>query len=182
MILVQAGAARLLHERDPAGSRHAIATIEDVARGTIGEIDRLVRALREDGAESPAPPDPTALGELVERHRAGGLTVASDFGGPRPGLPHSVAWAAYRILQEALTNAARHGRGSAEVAVWFGADAVQITVTNATRANGSAPTVGGHGIVGMRERATLLGGSLRAEADRELFHLQARLPHSEPAS
>jgi signal transduction histidine kinase len=180
VILVQAGAARLLHRRDPEGSRRAITTIEDVARSTIGEIDRLVRALRDDRAEPPAPLDPSALGELVERHRAGGLAVASEIGGPRPALPHGVAWAAYRILQEALTNAARHGRGSADVAVWFGTDAVQITVTNPA-AGGPVPAGGGHGIVGMRERASILGGSLRAEADNGLFRLQARLPHSEPA-
>ena len=177
VILVQAGAARLLHDRDPEGSRRAIATIEQVARATIGEIDQLVQALRDDnGPEPPVPADPAALHDLLEHHRAGGLTIATDVRGQRRGLPRSVTWAAYRILQEALTNAARHGRGSADVAVWFEPDAVEITVTNPT-ANSSLPG-GGHGIVGMRERATMLGGTLQAHADNGIFRLHAELPHS----
>ncbi|HEU4422856.1 MAG TPA: histidine kinase, partial [Pilimelia sp.] len=196
VILVQAGAARLLRERDPEESRRAIETIEEVARGTIGEIDRLVRALREDdGFEPPAPGDAGALEELVERHRAAGLVISTEVGGPPRTLPRSVAWAAYRILQEALTNAARHGRGSADVGVWFEPDAVKITVTNPTAPNGRVAgdatgpaggdpggdgTGGGHGIVGMRERATLLGGSLDAGAVNGTFRLSARLPYREP--
>ncbi|GAA4444783.1 sensor histidine kinase [Phytohabitans houttuyneae] len=186
VILVQAGAARLLHERDPAGSRRAITAIEDVARGTIGEIDRLVRALRDDGPVPPAPADPTALAELVERHRASGLAIAAVIPPPGRTLPHGVAWAAYRILQEALTNAARHGRGSADVAVRFAPGAVDITVTNPTAgttpaAGTTAVTGGGHGIVGMRERATLLGGTLDAAVERGVFRLHAHLPHGQPA-
>jgi signal transduction histidine kinase len=180
VILVQAGAARLLRDRDPEGSRRAISTIENVARTTIGEIDQLVRALREDNPhEPPAPANPAALDELLDHHRASGLAIAADVRGTREQLPHSVTWAAYRILQEALTNAARHGSGNADVAVWFEPDAIQITVTNPT-ANG-APSGGGHGIVGMRERATLLGGSLHANAGNGIFRLHARLPHAKAA-
>lgn len=176
VILVQAGAARLLHERDHHGSQRAIATIEEVARDTIGEMDRLVHALREDdGSEPPAPADPTGLEELVQRHRADGLSITADLRGPRSALPRSVAWAAYRILQEALTNAARHGRGSADVVVWFKQSAVEITVSNPTDATHSPG--GGHGILGMRERAALLGGSLEAGARDGVFRLRARLPY-----
>ena len=92
-----------------------------------------------------------------------------------------MAWATYRILQEALTNAARHGRGSADVAVRFQPDAVEITVTNPAAVNGSAPG-GGHGIVGMRERATVLGGTLETQASDGTFSLHARLPHSQAAA
>jgi signal transduction histidine kinase len=180
VILVQAGAARLLHDRDPDGSRRAITAIEDVARGTIGEIDRLVRALRDDGPLPPEPADPTALAELVERHRASGLAIAAVIPPPGRTLPHGVAWAAYRILQEALTNAARHGEGSADVAVRFGPAAVDITVTNPT-AGPRRPAGGGHGIVGMRERATLLGGTLEAAVERGTFRLHAHLPHGQLA-
>ncbi|HYN96708.1 MAG TPA: histidine kinase, partial [Pilimelia sp.] len=159
VILVQAGAARLLHERDPERSRRALATIEEVARGTITEIDQLVRALREDeGGTLPAPAGPAALAELIDRYRAAGLRVTSRVDGPATPLASGVAWAAYRILQEALTNAARHGTGSADVAVGSGPAGVEITVTNPTTAPPSAAR--GHGIVGMRERASLLGGAL----------------------
>jgi signal transduction histidine kinase len=181
IILVQAGAARLLHQRDPGRSQNAIATIEQVARGTIGEIERLVRALRDDAPGPPEPADPAALDELLDQHRATGLTITTDLRGPRPALPRSVAWATYRILQEALTNAARHGCGSADVAVWFQPHVVEIKVTNPTAANGPAAG-GGHGIVGMRERATVLGGTLETHAGDGTFSLLARLPHGQAAA
>jgi signal transduction histidine kinase len=180
IILVQAGAARLLQQRDPGRSQHAIATIEQVARATIGEIDQLVHALRDDAAEQ-EPADPAALNELLDQHRAAGLAIATDLRGPGRPLPRSVAWATYRILQEALTNAARHGCGSADVAVWFQPHAVEIKVTNPTTTNGSAPG-GGHGIVGMRERATVLGGTLQTHAGNGTFSLHARLPYGQAAA
>lgn len=180
IILVQAGAARLLQQRDPGRSQHAIATIEQVARATIGEIDQLVHALRDDTAGQ-VPADPAALDELLDQHRAAGLAIATDLRGPGRPLPRSVAWATYRILQEALTNAARHGCGSADVAVWFQPHAVEIKVTNPTTTNGSAPG-GGHGIVGMRERATVLGGTLQTHAGNGTFSLHARLPYGQAAA
>ncbi|WP_433378230.1 histidine kinase [Actinoplanes sp. CA-142083] len=130
VILVQAGAARLLHDRDPDRAKQALGTIESVARDTVTDIDRLVRALRDDREDVPA--DPGALDELIDRHRASGLTIAADLPERQTPLPRSVAWAAYRILQEALTNAARHGAGSAEVAVRFARQRVEIDVTNPT--------------------------------------------------
>ncbi len=176
VILVQAGAARLLHEQDPHGSRRAIATIEEVARDTIGEIDRLVSAFREDdGTGTPAPPEPASLTALVARHRAAGLTICTDVQGTQPPLPRSVAWVASRILQEALTNAARHGDGHANVTLRFDPGAVQITVINATGAH-RARDGGGHGIAGMLERATVLGGTLEAGDGGGTFRVHARLP------
>jgi signal transduction histidine kinase len=177
VILVEAGAARLLQERDPLRARRAVATIEDVARHTIDEIDRLVRALREDGDHDPAPADPAAFEELLDQHRARGLAVGAELVGDRGPLPRSVAWAAYRILQEALTNATRHGRGGARVTVSFQPKAVEITVTNPTSNAGAAQDRDGHGIIGMRERVTLLGGSFHAAAEHGSFSVRARLPH-----
>jgi signal transduction histidine kinase len=179
--LVQAGAARLLQRRDPARSQAAISTIEQVARSTIGEIDRLVHALRDDPTEQPEPADPAALDELLDQHRAAGLVIATDMRGPSRELPRSVAWATYRILQEALTNAARHGRGRADVAVWFQPHAVEIKVTNPAAAT-AAPSGSGHGIIGMRERATLLGGTLETRAHDGTFRLHARLPLGQAAA
>ncbi|HEU4948918.1 MAG TPA: histidine kinase [Kribbella sp.] len=183
VILVQAGAARMLQDRDPERSRRAITTIEEVARTTITEIDRLVTALREDhGIEPPAPAEPAAFDDLLERHRANGLTIAADICGRRRPLPGGLAWAAYRILQEALTNAARHGPGRADVALAFRPDAIEITVTNPTVGRGDAPASGGHGIVGMRERASLLGGTLQAAGSGGTFRLHAWLPERQDAS
>jgi signal transduction histidine kinase len=184
VILVQAGAARLLWDRDPIASQRAIGTIEDVARETIDEIDRLVRALREDeGLQPPAPADAEALADLVERHREAGLRVTADVRGNRRPLPSGVAWAAYRILQEALTNAVRHGAGGAEVVVGYGPDAVELTVANPVHpgaGGGAGGGVGGLGVVGMRERVALLGGSLTVTPGPASFRLHARLPYAEP--
>jgi signal transduction histidine kinase len=179
VILVQAGAARLLQKQDPERSRRALETIEEVARDTLDEIDQLVRALRENGSAPGVEPPPglAALETLAERHRASGLRVTVSVDGSRRPLAPGVDQAAYRILQEALTNAARHGRGEADVQVAFGSRAVEITVTNAARPNGAAHG-GGHGLVGMRERASLLGGSLDASASDGLFQVRARLPYS----
>jgi signal transduction histidine kinase len=181
VILVQAGATRLLQERDPERSREALETIEQVARETLGEIDQLVHALREDGSSEAVEPPAglAALEALAERHRATGLTVTVRVDGSRRPLPPAVDQAAYRILQEALTNAARHGAGSADVAIDFGARMLEVAVTNPAPPGSIARNGGGHGIVGMRERAELLGGRLEAGADDGVFHVRARLPYGE---
>src|SRR5204863_286547 len=93
--------------------------------------------------------------------RASGLSVTTEAHGTSRPLSPAVDRAAYRILQEALTNAARHGGGSAAVAIRFGPQVLELTVTNPLSGSSSAAG-GGHGIVGMRERAGLLGGSLDA--------------------
>jgi signal transduction histidine kinase len=179
VILVQAGAARLLQERDPARAREALETVEEVARETIREIDRLVGALREDGKrEVEPPPGLAALDALVEQHRAAGLQVTVETHGPQRSLARGADQAAYRILQEALTNAARHGRGGADVDIAFGEDAVEITVTNPAAPDAVSD---GHGLVGMRERAALLGGTLETATSNGHFEVRARLPYGEGA-
>jgi signal transduction histidine kinase len=204
VILVQAGAARLLRQRDPEGSAAALDTVEQVARTTIGEIDRLVHALREGGPEEPlvAGRGLDALERLAAHHRDGGLPVAlGATGDPRP-LPGEVDRALYRIVQEALTNAARHGDGPATVALDYAPDALRVTVENPVAADGGdgvrgrdgdrggdradgngadgdggpAGARGGHGLVGMRERAALLGGELDVERAGSAFRVRARLP------
>jgi signal transduction histidine kinase len=182
VILVQAGAARLLGSRDAQASQAALQTIEEVARETLGEIDQLVRALRDDdlsdsnGANVEPPPGLAALETLAARHRSAGLAVdIRSLGSPRP-LPPGVDQAAYRILQEALTNAARHGEGTAEVEICFGPSALELAVSNPAHPPLSAAEQG-HGIVGMRERAALLGGSLDAGATNGVFRVWARLPY-----
>ncbi len=179
VILVQAGAARLLQEQDPTRTRAALETIEDVARETLREIDQLVRVLREDGSTNGShvepPPGLAALETLAERHRASGLAVTVRFEGDRRHLAPAVDRAAYRILQEALTNAARHGGGSANVEVVFGLEALELTATNPSP---RTVTQGdGHGLVGMRERTELLGGSFDAAAVDGVFRVRASLPY-----
>jgi signal transduction histidine kinase len=179
VILVHAGLGRLHTENGPEAAREAFETIEQVARETVGEIDQMVGALREDAARGEVEPPPglAALDGLVERHRAAGLSVTTKISGDRRPLPPGVDRGAYRILQEALTNAARHGAGSAAVEVAFRPGALEMTVENPIGSEGS--TGGGHGLVGMRERAALLGGSLDVAAHNGSFELHARLPFAE---
>lgn len=181
VILVQAGAARLLQQRDPDAVQAALSTIEDVARETIGEIDHLVHGLRENnGSQAIEPPTGlAALGTLVERHRAAGLAIALHVDGDIRPLPQRLDQAAYRILQESLTNAARHGEGAAEVKVRYGAAELELTVSNPLPAASRERAAGhGHGILGMRERASLLGGTLHAARDGAAFRVRARLPYA----
>jgi signal transduction histidine kinase len=178
VILVHAGLGRVRATQD-ASARETFETIEDVARQTVADIDQLVAALREDAAEPEVEPPPglAALDTLLQRHRAAGLDVTTTVHGDRRPLSPSVDRGAYRILQEALTNTARHGNGSAEVDIAFGPSALEVTVTNAVRANGTArQSGGGHGLIGMRERAALLGGSLDTTLQDGRFRLHARLP------
>ncbi len=85
--------------------------------------------------------------------------------------------AAYRILQEALTNAARHGTGRARIELEYSPAALEVSVTNPIVAGGSRSSKGGHGLVGMRERTTLLGGNLDAERVNGTFRVHARIPY-----
>jgi signal transduction histidine kinase len=178
VILVQAGAARLLQPENPGGARDALRTIEDVARETIGEIDQLVRTLREDGnGGEPEPPTRlAALDTLIERSRTAGLAVQLDTTGTPRALPAAVDQAAYRILQESLTNAARHGTGSADVEIDYRENELAVEVTNPVSPAANGRTGSGHGILGMRERAGLLGGRLETSRDNGRFSLRASLP------
>jgi signal transduction histidine kinase len=183
VIAVRAGAARLRHRQDPDRSLAALEAIEELARQTAEELDQLVGTLREgspaNGVE--APTGLASLGTLIARQQAAGLEVTvATAGAPRP-LGAAADQAAYRILQEALTNAARHGAGSARIELAFGDAAVELSITNPMPVHSSrgAPRPGGgHGLVGMRERATLLGGSLDAERANGAFRLRARIPYA----
>jgi signal transduction histidine kinase len=95
--------------------------------------------------------------------------------GERRPLGPAVDQAAYRILQESLTNALRHGAGSAKVALTYRADELGISVTNPS--HDGLPATAGHGLVGMRERASLLGGSVSIQSMNGLFSVEARLPY-----
>ncbi|MGH9223450.1 MAG: sensor histidine kinase [Acidimicrobiales bacterium] len=180
VIAVRAGAARLRHGRDPERSLAALAAIEELARQTAAEIDLFVGALRDDSSgDDPveAPAGLASLDALVAQHAASGLEVTLGLAGePRP-LGPGADQAAFRILQEALTNAARHGSGAARVELGFGERALEVTVTNPLAAGTTMRANGGHGLVGMYERAALLGGDLEAERSEGIFRVRAVLPY-----
>jgi signal transduction histidine kinase len=181
VILVHAGLGRLKAGGNPDETRATFETIEEVARETVGEIDQLVRVLRDDADNGRGEVEPplglAAFDALVQRHRAAGLEVAATVTGERRPLPRGVDSAAYRILQEALTNATRHGTGSAEVELGFEASTLEITVANpVAREDAGDPIGGGHGLIGMRERVAGLDGSLEAALRDGRFRMHARLP------
>jgi signal transduction histidine kinase len=186
VIGVQAGAARLWQTADPERARVALETIEDVAHRTVAEIDHIVHSLREDGDDLDArppqvelPPGLAALDSLLDQHRAAGHPVTIATAGTRRPLGGAAERALYRILQEALTNAARHGVGEAQVNLAFEEQALELTVSNAVPDDAPVRpgSNGGHGLIGMRERAALLGGELEASRVNRAFHVHARLPY-----
>ena len=180
VIAVRAGAARLSLNGTSDGARDAFEAIEELARQTVGEIDQLVGTLRDDraGTEPIAtPPGLASVDTLLAHHAATGLDVDLTASGATRPLATTIDQAAYRFLQEALTNAARHGTGTAKVDLAFGENALDLTVVNPVPDDRAARSGGGHGLIGMRERVTLLGGSLGADRVNGAFRLRAHLPY-----
>jgi len=180
VIAVRAGAARLRHDREPERSPAALAAIEDISRQTVADIDQFIGTLRAGGPPAgvvDAPPGLASLDGLLAQHTAAGLRVTVTRTGTARAIGAAPDQAAYRILQEALTNAARHGTGTARVELGYGERALEITVTNPVRA-GLRPAAGrGHGVIGMHERAALLSGQLTAERAGDTFRVGARIPY-----
>jgi signal transduction histidine kinase len=177
-ILIQAGAARLVQDSQPERSREAIATIEAIARETMQDIDAILGGMR-NGAPADLEPLPgiDRIAALVERHQAAGLDFSlRDRTSPELRLPPPIDRAAYRIAQEAMTNAARHGTGAAELTLECRDGVLTLTVANPVADGATARTTGGHGLTGMRERAALLGGTLDARRVGDRFEVRATLP------
>ena len=181
VIAVRAGAGRLRHPQDPERSLLALAAIEEIARQTVEEIDQLVGTLRDRGSPNStaveAPPGLASLDTLIAHYAAAGLAVTIATAGTPQPLGAAIDQAAYRILQEALTNAARHGAGAVRIELVFGGTSLGLTVINPVLARAGARSSGGHGVIGMHERASLLGGTLDAERVNREFRVCARLPY-----
>ena len=180
LINVQASVALELWDSRPEQSQEALSAIKVASRDAIGDVHALLASLR--GNDS-APTAPTAgIGDLdgvVERARTAGLAVTTVVEGTPRSLPAVVDVAAARIVQESLTNVARHSGGSpAVVTVTYTPTSVRIRIDDDGRGPDSAPTVGGgNGIPGMRERARALGGELTAgSGPGGGFRVQATLP------
>jgi signal transduction histidine kinase len=178
-MVVQAGAAEDLFERDPAGVLEPIRAVQETGRGALVEISRLLGLLREDGAELGLAPQPRLdeLPKLVGETQAAGLPVELRIEGSALPLPLGIDLSVYRIAQEALTNARKHSAGArAEVVLRYGAEAVELIVENdgSTSTNGHG---GGHGLIGMRERVAVFGGTLETgPRPGGGFRVAARLP------
>lgn len=200
---LQAAAARRLVETNPAKAAEAMVAVEETGRAAMEELDQVLGVLR-----APADPEePLAqqgsgfhglaeLQKLVDQHRSAGLQATLHLDGGTGAAPGKLAREAYRIVQEGLTNVAKHGDGAGcevEVSVVGGGAAgrVLIGIRNPIPGNGAAPSgpqsspvrnwrSGRHGLAGLQERAVLLGGSLRAGEVDGMWRLEAELPWQSP--
>ena len=178
-IAVQAESARLTTEGLPEEGRAHFETIGQTARDALTEMRRLLGVLREDAADAARDPQPSLahVNELVETARGAGSPVTLTLEGAVAPLPAGVDLCAYRILQEALTNVRRHAPGAAvEVELEYKPDALHLRVRDHGPGSPS-PDLDGHGLLGMRERAIMVGGNLTAgPADGGGFAVDAVLP------
>jgi signal transduction histidine kinase len=175
---VQAGAAEEVLARDPERARPVLRSIQQISRDSIGELRRLLGMLRSDGPEPSTAPQPglDQLGGLIERMRAAGLPVALHVTGSRQVLSPGLELTAYRVVQEALTNALKHARPShVEVVLSYRADCLEISIDNdgpCVAGNGT-----GQGLIGMNERVSLYRGTLLAAPGPDGgYHVAAKLP------
>ncbi|MFE9480483.1 sensor histidine kinase [Streptomyces spororaveus] len=162
VINVQAGVGLALLDSDPEQARTALATIKAASKEALGEVRQVLDTLRSPG-EAPRSPAPglDRLPELVEQAAAAGLTVDVSAEGEARTLPPGVGLAAFRILQEALTNVMRHsGSRTARIRLTWQRHALELRVDDDGPATGGAQGGSGNGLVGMRERAAALGGTV----------------------
>lgn len=188
-ITMRAGAARVAAKSGDAASRdtaaaETLSTIEGLAREALIELGHLLSILRRDAEEAARRPAPclAEVPSLVASARGAGTAAGLTLIGPPRPLSPGVELAAYRIVQEALTNVAKHAPGAtAEVVLRFGPKALELSVVNdraAPHRSVRPPATGGRGMLGMRERAELHGGSLTVtEPPEGGFAIQAELPY-----
>ncbi len=187
VISLHAGAASAALERNPDRARESLGTIRTASREVLGEIGVLLRYLRaEDGVSATAIPQP-GIGDidaLVATVRESGMTVAHSTGGDLDRVDELTGRVVYRVVQEALTNAGRHGSGhTVTLAVGVGTAKVTVTVTNpvsATDRNQPDATHGGLGLTGLRERVSAAGGTVHTTVGGASFRLDAELPLRRP--
>ena len=175
---VQTGAALHLLRSDPDQAEASLTTARAAGKTVLDELRELLAVLRhehDDGAPMSSLPSADEVDQLVDTMRGSGLHVDwKRSGAPRP-LSSVVSLAAYRIVQEGLTNAAKHGDGSVVLAMAWADDGLMITIENGT-AGAVDETGAGLGLVGMRERAAVNGGRLTVDADGDRFVVEAWLP------
>jgi signal transduction histidine kinase len=165
LISVQSGVALSLNQELPEQARTSLATVKQASKEALSELRSVLDILRQDGERAPRSPAATLarLSDLVSQAAAPGLEVRAETEGSVRPLPFGVDLAAYRIVQEALTNVARHaGPATATVRVIYGEDDVTVQVDDdgGGRTGDPQPPASGNGIAGMRERVAALGGEL----------------------
>ncbi|PWB96850.1 sensor histidine kinase [Salinibacterium hongtaonis] len=183
VVIAQSDGARYARLTDPTAVDGALTTISSTAREALGDVRLLLSQLRHNQAEGPQP-SLADLDRLVGQLRQAGLSIeVRETGEPLP-LAQGQQLAAYRVIQEALTNALRHGDVDqpVELEIAWSPLGLHVTVTNHMRADAQLAPPLGHGLAGMRERAVLAGGDLTARPTSGLFVVSLSLPHSVPTT
>ncbi|GAA4108320.1 sensor histidine kinase [Knoellia locipacati] len=181
VVAAQSDGARYALQDSPADAARALEVIGETARAAMGDLRTIVAQLR-DPALQPSTPGSAQQTALVERMHASGMDLRLAEHGTPDGSP-LVALTAYRLLGEALTNALKHGDLSRPVDVqvdWT--DGYRLTVTNSIGPAPEEPRAGGHGLVGMSERAHVAGGTFSAGRDGDVWRVEAHLPTSSSSS
>lgn len=180
LISVQAGVALHLIDKRPEQARVALSVIRDASKEALRELRWVLDVLRQGDEEPPRSifPGLANLGDLISRASDAGLQVHSEVSGDLTGLPASVDLAAFRIIQEALTNVIRHsGQTMSSIYVTRNEGEITLRIDNETNQAMSRAGIGpGQGILGMQERATALGGVVEAGPRPGGFQVLARLP------
>ncbi|MEP7289752.1 MAG: sensor histidine kinase [Chloroflexota bacterium] len=181
LISVQAGVALHLMDKQPEQARIALSVINDTSKDALRELRSVLDVLRQVNEEPPRAPSPglASLSDLVSRASEAGLQVHTEVSGDLKGLPASVDLAAFRIVQEALTNVMRHSdQTTSSVHVTCNEQELTLRIDNEVEKESSGDGIGhGQGILGMQERATALGGMVEAGPRANGgFRVFARLP------
>jgi signal transduction histidine kinase len=183
-MVVQTAAAQDLVSSDPERAQAVLADVAETGRRALAETGRLLHVIRDHDNELGLEPTPglSQLPELVEQFRENGLSVEVELDEPLPALPAGLDVSAYRIVQEALTNALRYG-ADRTAAIWVSGTSSELTIRATNPCTGSPSVTGvtgvgsGLGLLGMAERVSLLGGTLTHGVDGQgLFRLAASLP------
>ena len=167
VMVVQSAGARRVVDKDPAAAKGALEAVEAAGRTALAEMRRMLEILRTDDPGMGPQPGLGEIDRLIGHVRDAGLPVEYSVEGSACCLPAGMDLAAYRIVQEALTNTVKHGgRATARVTVRYAGDTLEIEVIDDGR-GAAAPLVsgaegGGHGLIGMKERVGLFGGELHA--------------------
>ncbi|GAA4839888.1 sensor histidine kinase [Saccharopolyspora rosea] len=181
LVVLHAGALEMLVEKNPAKATQAAATIQRVSRGALDELRQMIGVLR-SGPDEDTAPQPTLrqVDELVAGSREAGLDVDLRVEGDRRDLPDHIERAAFRVVQEALTNVHKHAGGArASVSLTYRPERLLVAVRNSRPADGFRRHLpsGGQGLIGLGERVQLAGGTLDAGAlDDGGFRVTAELP------
>jgi signal transduction histidine kinase len=184
VIAVQAGVGAHVIDSEPGEAKKALEAISQTSRSTLVEIRRMLGVLREDQGASYVPaPGLADLPRLVREVASAGLCAEVRVKGATAQLPPGVDFTAYRIVQEALTNVLKHaGPATATVLIGYEGTALRLEILDDGRGVNGRATPGGHGLVGMRERVGVYGGSFEAgPRTGGGFRVAVRLPYGETA-